>query len=406
MDTTIADGADARDTEERAMLREAAARYVERDCPADARRASMATADGFSRERWAAFAEMGWLALGLPEDCGGLGDAGDAEVVAQALGRVAAVEPWLANVGLAAPALAWLHRPHTGTGDADRGLEPGSGGTVAASAAAHRAALLAGLGEGRTLLALACWEPQGRHDAFDVATRAVRAGDGWVLDGTKTLVLGGGAADVLIVLARESGDTRSTEGLALFAVPCDAPGLARRSLPTYDGRQAADLRLDGVRVPADARLDSPGDAWSAVEHALDTATALACAEAVGTMAAVIDATRTYLQQRRQFGRPLAANQVLRHRLVDLWAAMEQSRAIAGAAVERLGDAPAARRRAVSLAKAFVGPAARACGEDGIQLHGAIGMTDELPFGQLAKRLIGFANLLGDEAWHLERLSGA
>lgn len=391
MDTITASAADARDTEERAMLREAAARYVERDYPADARRAAMALPDGFSRERWAAFAEMGWLALGLPEDCGGLGDAGDAEVVAQALGRVAAVEPWLANVGLAAPALAWLHRRADAGGDA---------------VAARRAALLAGLAEGRTLLALACWEPQGRHDAFDVETRATRSGNGWILDGTKTLVPGGGAADVLLVLARESGAPRDRDGLALFAVPADAPGLARRSLPTYDGRQAADLRLAGVRLPADARLDAPGGAWPAVEHALDTATALGCAEAVGTMAAVIDATRAYLQQRRQFGRPLAANQVLRHRLVDLWAAMEQSKAISGAAVERLADSPAARRRAVSLAKAFVSPAARACGEDGIQLHGAIGMTDELPFGQLAKRLIGFANLLGDEAWHLERLADA
>jgi butyryl-CoA dehydrogenase len=388
MDTTTL--TDARDSEERAMLREAAARYVERDYPADARRAAMATPDGFSRERWGAFAEMGWLALGLPADCGGLGDAGDAEGVAHALGRVAAVEPWLANVGLAAPAIAWLHRRGGGVTDAVR---------------AHRAGLLGALAEGRTCLALACWEPQGRHDAFDVATRAMRDGQDWILDGTKTLVLGGGAADVLLVLARESGEPRATDGLALFAVPADAPGLSRRTLPTYDGRQAADLRLEGVRVPPAARLDADGDAWAAVEHALDTATALGCAEAVGTMAAVIDATRGYLQQRRQFGRPLAANQVLRHRLVDLWAAMEQSRAIAGAAIERLDDAPAARRRAVSLAKAFVGPAARACGEDGIQLHGAIGMTDELPFGQLAKRLIGFANLLGDEAWHLERLAG-
>jgi butyryl-CoA dehydrogenase len=121
---------------------------------------------------------------------------------------------------------------------------------------------------------------------------------------------------------------------------------------------------------------------------------------------VLETTRAYLQQRRQFGRPLAANQVLRHRLVDLYADIEQSRAIAGAAVARLGDAPAARRRAVSLAKAFVGPAARRCGEEGIQLHGAIGMTDEVVIGHLAKRLVGFANLLGDEAWHLERLAPA
>jgi butyryl-CoA dehydrogenase len=380
---------DARDSAERAMLRDAAARYVERDYGFDARRAALASPEGFSRERWRAFADMGWLALGLPEDCGGLGDAGDAEVVAQALGRALALEPWLANVGLAAPLLGALRAQ-------------GGGGAPGGRCAA----LLRSIAAGERLLAVGAWEPQGRHDAFDIRTRAARDGDGWRLDGVKTLVLGGGAADVLLVAARESGGPRDAAGLAVFEVPADAPGLARRALPTYDGRQTADLRLDGVRLPAAARLGCAGDAWPAIEQAIDTATALACAEAVGAMQAVLDITRAYLQQRRQFGRPLAANQVLRHRLVDLYADIEQSRAIAGAAVARLGDAPAARRRAVSLAKAFVSPAARRCGEEGIQLHGAIGMTDEVPIGHLARRLVGFANLLGDEAWHLERLSPA
>jgi len=386
---SFATDTDPRDSEARAMLREAAARYVERDCTFESRRAALALPEGFSRERWRAFADMGWLALGLPEDCGGLGDAGDAEVVALALGRALAPEPWLANVGLAAPLLAGLRAQAGGDAREDR-------------CATH----LESLATGARLYALAAWEPQGRHDAFDVRTRAVRDGDGWRLDGVKTLVLGGGAADVLLVVARESGAPREPGGLAVFEVPADAPGLSRRTLPTYDGRQTADLRLDGVPVPADARLGGTGDAWPALEQAVDTATALACAEAVGAMQAVLETTRAYLQQRRQFGRPLAANQVLRHRLVDLYADIEQSRAIAGAAVARLGDAPAARRRAVSLAKAFVGPAARRCGEEGIQLHGAIGMTDEVVIGHLAKRLVGFANLLGDEAWHLERLAPA
>ncbi|RPH46729.1 MAG: acyl-CoA dehydrogenase [Burkholderiales bacterium] len=371
------------------MLRDAAARYVERDYTFEARRAALALPEGFSRERWRAFADMGWLALGLPEDCGGLGDAGDAEVVAHALGRALALEPWLANVGLAAPLLVGL-RAGTGPGD----------GTD------RCAALLESLATGERLLAVAAWEPQGRHDAFDVETRARRDADGWRLDGVKTLVLGGGTADVLLVAARESGASRDTGGLGVFEVPADAPGLARHALPTYDGRQTADLRLDGVRLPSTARLGGAGDAWPALERAVDTATALACAEAVGAMQAVLETTRTYLQQRRQFGRPLAANQVLRHRLVDLYADIEQARAIAGAAVARLDDAPDVRRRAVSLAKAFVTPAARRCGEEGIQLHGAIGMTDEVVIGHLARRLVGFANLLGDEAWHLERLAPA
>lgn len=379
---------DTKGADEHAMLREAALRYVERDYPMDARRAALASPEGFSRERWRAFAEMGWLALGLPEDCGGLGDAADAEVVAHALGRALALEPWLANVGLAAPLLAGLRGP---------GGAPG---------AETCRALLGGLAAGETLLAVAAWEPQGRHDAFDVTTRATRTADGWRLDGVKTLVLGGGAADVLIVIARESGGARERHGLSAFAVPADAPGLARRGLPTYDGRQTADLRLDGVALPASALLGEAGGAWPALEAAIDHATALACAEAVGAMERVLETTRAYLQQRRQFGRTLVSNQVLRHRLVDLWVPIEQARAIAGAAVARLGDEASARRRAVSIAKAYVSPAARRCGEEGIQLHGAIGMTDETEIGQAAKRLVGFANLLGDEAWHLERLAPA
>jgi butyryl-CoA dehydrogenase len=407
--------------DERAMLREAAARYVERDYPFEARRAALAAPDGFSRERWRAFADMGWLALGLPEDCGGLGDAADAAIVAQALGRANAVEPWLAHVGLVAPLLAALRASGAARGAGAPGTADSPGGPGTTVAAAHAAAtdaaatdaddacttLLAALAAGERLLALAAWEPQGRHDALAVATRARRDGDGWRLDGVKTLVLGGGSADVLLVAARIDAGAGDAPGpLAVFAVPADAPGLARRAYPTYDGRQTADLRLDAVRVPAAARLGGTADASPALEAAIDHATALGCVEAVGTMRFALATTKDYLQQRRQFGRPLTANQVLRHRLVDLHVAIEQADAIAAAAVARLGDAPAARRRAVALAKAFVSPAARRCGEECVQLHGAIGMTDETAIGQAARRLVGFANLLGDEAWHLERLASA
>jgi butyryl-CoA dehydrogenase len=379
--------------DERALLRDAALRYVQRDYGFDARKHSAALPDGFSRERWQAFAEMGWLSLNLPEDCDGFGDATDASIVAHALGRATALEPWLAHLGLCAPALIACRAQALNDG---------------APAAAQRAeALLRGLAAGQQMLGLAALEPQGRHDAFDVHTHAHVQADGtWRLDGTKTLVLGGSTANTLLVLARESGAPRDPTGLSLFAVPADAAGLSRRHWPTYDGRQCADLRLAGVTVPADARLAGPQHGWAVVEAAMDHGTALACMEAVGTMSRVLELTKDYLQQRRQFGRTLIANQVLRHRLVDLFVAIEQARAISAAAIDRLSDTPEARRRAVSLAKAFVSPAARRCAEEGVQLHGAIGMTDETEIGQVAKRLTGFANLLGDEAWHLERLQSA
>jgi butyryl-CoA dehydrogenase len=380
-------------TDDRALLRDAALRYVQRDYGFDTRKLSAGRPEGFSRERWSTFAEMGWLALNIPEDCDGFGDATDASIVAQALGRANALEPWLANVGLCAPTLVACRAQAQADGALDR--------------AAQAESLLRDLASGTRMLGLAAWESQGRHDAFDVRTTAQQRPDGhWQLDGTKTLVLGGAAADTLLVLARESGAPRDPHGLSLFAVAAESAGLTRRNWPTYDGRQCADVKLDRVSVQASARLAGPEHGWAIVETAIDHATALACTEAVGTMSRVLELTKDYLQQRRQFGRALTANQVIRHRLVDLYVAIEQARAISAAAVERLGDDPMRRRRAVSLAKAFVGPAARRCGEEGVQLHGAIGMTDETEIGQAAKRLTGFANLLGDEAWHLERLGVA
>jgi alkylation response protein AidB-like acyl-CoA dehydrogenase len=369
--------------DERALLRDAAARYIERDYSFEQRRAFAKAAQAINDAQWSAFAEMGWLALGAPEECGGFGDTQDAAIVAEALGRAQALEPWLGQVGLCQPLLSRIH----------------AGGDLRAGE------LLRTMTDGSQRVALAAWEPQGRHDAFDIQTTAQALGqDRWQLDGHKTLVLGGATAQILLIVARESGSARDLDGLTLFALPANTPGLQCHGLPTYDGRHSADLRLHEVIVPGSARLGAPAALWPMLEAAIDQATALACIEAVGTMDRVLVLTKDYLQQRRQFGRPLIANQVLRHRLVDLYVAIEQSRAIALSAIESLNDSPAARRRAVSLAKAFVSPAARKCGEEGVQLHGAIGMTIDTEVGQAARRLSGLANLLGDEAWHLERLA--
>jgi alkylation response protein AidB-like acyl-CoA dehydrogenase len=374
---------DTERADERSLLRDAAARYIERDYSFEQRRARQQSAPPDPDPVWMQFAEMGWLALGAPEDCGGFGDAHDAAIVAEALGRAQALEPWLAQIGLCQPLLSRLH----------------------AGADLRAGELLGRMGEGRLRVALAAWEPQGRHDAFDIQTTAQPIAEGrWQLDGRKTLVLGGAQAHTLLVVARESGAARELQGLSLFAVPADTPGLQRHGLPTYDGRHSADLRLHDVQLPGSARLGPGAGLWPSLEAAIDQATALACIEAVGTMDRVLTLTKDYLQQRRQFGRPLTANQVLRHRLVDLYVLIEQSRAISLAAIEALTDSVPARRRAVSLAKAFVSPAARRCGEEGVQLHGAIGMTLDTEIGQAARRLSGMANLLGDEAWHLERLS--
>ncbi|SOY62551.1 acyl-CoA dehydrogenase family protein [Cupriavidus taiwanensis] len=367
-------------TDDRRMLRDSVRRYVERGYGFEQRRAALAGPEGFSRTHWRAFADMGWLALGLPQACGGLGDAADQALLAEELGRAQPAEPWLANAALCAPLLAACGDP------------------------AHAAAAAA-MAEGGAMLALAAWETQGRYDAFDVSTTAQAGAAGqWTLDGRKTLVLGGGSASLLLVLARTSGQRRDRHGLTLFAVPADTRGVSVEPLPTYDGRQTASVTLRRAVVPERARIGPRDEAWPLVEAAIDHATVMTCAEAVGTMSRAFDLTRDYLATREQFGRPLTASQVIRHRLVDLYVSVEQARAITEAAADALQRDALARMRAVSYAKAFVSEAGRALGEDAVQLHGAVGMTDEMEVGHCYKRLAAHANLFGDADWHYERLA--
>lgn len=369
-------------TNDRRMLQDSIKRYVERSYSFEQRRAAMAAPAGYAEQHWQTFAECGWLSLGLPEEAGGLGEPIDQAVLAEELGRALVVEPWLANAALCGPLVAGCGREH----------------------AAKE------MSEGRQMLALAAWETQGRYDAFDVTTTARRVddraatGSGWLLNGRKTLVLGGSCAHQLLVLARSDGQRRDEAGLSLFAVAADAPGVHIEALPTYDGMQTATVTLHDVVVPDDALIGPENAAWPHVEAAIDHATVMACSQAVGTMARALELTQEYVSTRKQFGRPIAANQVVRHRLVDMYVNVEQSRAITEAAAAALMDSANKRRRAVSLAKAFVSGVGRALGEDAVQLHGAIGMTDETEVGHCYKRLAAHANLLGDVDWHLARLS--
>ncbi|GAA5237030.1 acyl-CoA dehydrogenase [Verticiella sediminum] len=365
--------------DERGMLAESAARYLDNEYGFEARMRALAAPGEGLAQRWAAWAGMGWLGVGLPEAVGGLGGAREQLVLAEAFGRALCVEPWLANCGLAAPLLQAL------------------GG-------AQSEGLLAALAAGETRYAVAAWERAGRYDARYIETQARPDGEGWRLDGRKTLVLGAGAADIVLVAARTAGASDATDGIAVFAMPREQPGLACMALPTYDGRDTADLVLADVRLPREALLGTQDNGAAALARAVDHATVMLCGEAVGAMALAYEATLAYARERRQFGRALTANQVVRHRLVDMYVALEQSRAITEAAAARLDDVPAERARAVSLAKAFISPAGRRIGEEAVQLHGAIGMTDEYVVGHAYKRLAATANLFGDEAWHLERLA--
>ena len=333
---------------------------------------------GFADANWNALAEMGLLGLPFAEEDGGFG-GGPVEtmLVMEAFGRGLVLEPFLAAVVLAGGLLRRAGSPE------------------------QRAAILPGVVEGSTVLAFAHQERQARHDLHDVATSAKRDGDGWVLDGAKGVVLAGDSADRIIVSARTSGARRDRDGISLFLLNPATPGVTRRGYATQDGLRAAELVLEGVRVPADALLGAEGQALPLIELVVDEANAALCAEALGAMEVLRDLTVDYLKQRQQFGQPIGNFQALQHRAADMLVATEQARSMAmyAAMMVQSGDA-AARRTALSAAKALVAKLADQLGKDAIQLHGGIAMTEEYKAGHYFKRLTMIGTLFGDVDHHL------
>jgi len=365
--------------EEQLQLADALKRWIARDYGFETRRAIVQSPGGTSEQAWATLAELGLTALPVPEEQGGFaGDAVDMFVVMQELGRGLVVEPYFATV-LGAEFLR-LGGGHAG--------------------------LLERVAAGELKLACALGERQSRHDMRDIATRAARAGqdgDGWLLDGEKKVVLHGAQAGVLVVSARTGGEQRGEDGIALFAVPADAAGVHITGYRMLDGQRGADVRFDGVRVGPDAAIGRPGAGWEILEAALDYGAGLLCAEAVGAMDALFAATLEYLKTRQQFGVPIGKFQALQHRMADMYIHLEQARSMALLAAVRLraGDA-AERRQAVSAAKYRVGQAARFVGQQAVQLHGGMGVTDELPAAHYFKRLSTIELSLGDSDHHLAR----
>jgi alkylation response protein AidB-like acyl-CoA dehydrogenase len=260
---------------------------------------------------------------------------------------------------------------------------------------------------GELKLACALGERQSRYDMRDIATRAERmdtgGGNGWRLSGEKKVVLHGAQAGVLIVSGRSSGGQRDEEGITLFAVPADAPGVHITEYRLLDGQRAADVRFDGVQVGPDAVIGQPGAGWAILDAALDYGAGLLCAESVGAMDALFAATLDYLKTRQQFGVPIGKFQALQHRMADMYIHLEQARSMALLAAVRLRDGdPGARRQAVSAAKYRVGQAARFVGQQAVQLHGGMGVTDELPAAHYFKRLSTIELTLGDSDHHLAR----
>ncbi|HEX7838914.1 MAG TPA: acyl-CoA dehydrogenase family protein [Kofleriaceae bacterium] len=372
-------------TEEQNQLRDALVRLLDRGYEFDKRKHILASEAGMSREIWRQLGELGALSIALPEQHGGAGGtAVDTLVIMEALGRRLVVEPYVPAIVL------------------------GAGLVARAGSEAQRARLLPRVGEGQHLLALAHDEPGSRHELARVGTRAKPdggAGGGYILDGQKTIVLGGGAADTLIVSARTSGEPGDPAGVSLFLVDAGAPGVARHGYATHDGHRAADVTLTGVRVPADALLGPAGGGVALVEHAIEHGIAALCAEALGVMAVLIDLTSSYVKTRKQFGVPIGQFQVLQHRLADMLMRVEQARSMAYLAATTVDSTDAAaRRRVIAAAKAMVSQAGRFVGQGAIQLHGGIGITDEAPVSHYFKRITLIGLTFGDAEHHVARFS--
>ena len=366
-------------TSEQRQLQATLQRYLADHYGFAARQSAARSDEGWRREVWSAFAsELGILGLGVPSAQGGLGGgAVELMIVMEELGQVLALEPYLETVVIGAHLLSRADSPRA------------------------RAAL-ADVVAGRRVLAFAWAEPGVRYAPQDMAMTARRDGEGWRLDGGKSVVAAAPWADSLIVAARTGGSPGEPAGLSLFLVERGSAGLTAHAYPTLDGRRAADLVFDGVTAPGDALLGEAGAALPLVEDAMDRAVAALCAEAVGAMRRLHRNTLDYTAQRRQFGQPLSGFQALQHRMVDMFMQIEMAVSATLLATLKLEAPPAERARAVSTAKVTVGKAARFVGQNAVQLHGGMGMTDELAIGQYFKRLTLIEAEFGDLDHHLAR----
>jgi alkylation response protein AidB-like acyl-CoA dehydrogenase len=366
-------------SDEQRQLHDTVNRYLTEQYTFEKFRAINASPAGWDKAAWAGLADLGVLALNVPAAQGGLG-FGPLETlsVMGACGRSLLLEPFLSSAVIATAVL--------------RAFDD-----------AEAAELLTRMASGEAIAVLAHYEPDSRFETRWVTTRAQKSDDHYLLDGHKAVVLHAGAADTLLISARTVGEPNDAHGVSLFRVPRDSKGLTLDVYPTIDGQRAADVYLKGVQVPAGSRLGAEGAALPAIDAALDIGLAALCAEAVGVMQALVDATVAYVQSRQQFGTPIGRFQALQHRIADMLIHLEQARSMSYLAALRCTDENVTeRRRALSAAKALVGQSCRFVGQQAVQLHGGMGMTDELIVSHWFKRLTAAELMFGDSDTHLQR----
>lgn len=363
------------------MLADSVEKFIANDYDFDSRQKIAASEQGYSSAVWETFAELGWTAIPFSEADGGF-DGGPLEsmVMMQQFGRGLIVEPYLANVVLAGGILRRVASPI----QKEKWLRPLIAGELQA--------------------ALAFAEPQSRYDLANIETTAVADGDGWVINGHKGVVLNGGHAGLLIIPARTSGETTSSDGITLFAVGGMADGVTRQPYRTIDAHQAAEIRLENVRVDSSALLGDIDNACAVLEAVIDEATLAVCAEAVGIMQIMTEKTVEYSKNRVQFGVPIGSFQALQHRMVDMLTACEQSYSLLIWASMANAGQTAEARQSISALKYQIGTAGQAVGQEAVQLHGGMGVSWDTDIAHYFKRLTAIGQMFGNADWHLDKLA--
>lgn len=370
-------------TDEQQMLQDSVQKFVRENYDFDTRKEILASDQGYSRDYWQLFAELGWLTVPFREEDGGFGgSAVDLMVMMEELGKGMVVEPFVPTAVMA-------------------------GGLISAlGSAQQKAELLPKIMGGELQLACAISEPGSRYNLANVATTATVQGDQVVLSGRKVAVLNGANADLLLVVARSSGAQRDRHGISVYLVDGKADGLSRRGYTNVDGHAAAEIRLDSVVVGASACLGEPGAALAAIEKVVDVATVAVAAEAVGALDSLLHKTVEYSKTRKQFGVPIGTFQALQHRMADMFIECQLARSVVMMAAMQLDSSAsdADKAKAVSAAKSRLGKAIFLVGQEALQLHGGIGITDELDVSHLFKRVTAVETLFGNTDFHTRRFA--
>ena len=368
-------------TEDQELLAQTARDFVRTNSPVSRLRALRDAQDsvGFSRDVWQEMAQLGWAGILIPEEYGGAGmGLADLAVVLEAVGRNLAPEPFLSTVLLGGQLLA-----HTGSPE-------------------QKQAWLPGITTGEKILALAYQEARSRYDLNRVSTQAAAEGDAWRLTGEKIQVLDGQNADALIVSARTAGEDSDQDGITLFLLAPDTPGVAIIPQTRVDNRAAALVNLDGVKISAESVVGTAGQGFETLSHIVDLATTGLCAEMLGGMSQIFDDTLAYLKTREQFGVVIGSFQALKHRAAKVFMEIELCRSAVMAAANAADAGESDLALLVSLAKARCSDAFILATNEGVQMHGGIGMTDEHDAGLYMKRARAAEMTFGDAAWHRDR----